>query len=211
MAAQAFAEPGHALARLRTALYRLLKLPEPLSPPPSSPMLPVPEPAASPVTSWQVITSVAEDGAEPTVTVRRFPAAVAGHDADRADSATAFTHLACADDERDRRVAESASVVVRRRPTTTVVAALRWIEGMLAELPGSLLAASAVHGGHCLVGLRDGRTVEVTTTGPALDPGLPAAVVYACLRAGIPLDDTPVTLWIGDLRDEDVTLRLRPA
>ncbi len=211
VAARAFAEPGHALARLRTALYRLLKLPEPPSPPPSSPMLPVPDPAASPVTSWQVVTGVTEDGAEPTVTVRRFPAAVAGHEAERPDSATAFTHLACTDDERDRRVAESASVVVRRRPATTAVAALRWIEGMLAELPGSLLAAAGVHGGHCLVGLRDGRTVEVTATGPALDPGLPAAVVYACLRAGIPLDDIPVTLWIGDLRDEDVTLRLRPA
>jgi hypothetical protein len=213
VAEQAFAEPGQALARLRAALYRLLKLPEPPSTPPSPLVLPVPvpDPPASPVTSWQVITGITGGGAAPTVTVHRFPAAVAAYDAGRPDSAVSFTHLACADDERDHRLTESASVLIRRDPASTTVGALRWIGDTLAQLPGSLLAASAVGAGCCLVGLRDGRTVEVTATGPALDPGLPAAVVYACLRAGIPLEDTPVRLRIGGRRDEDVTLRLRPA
>lgn len=211
VAEHAFAESGHALARLRTAVYHLLKLSEPPSPPPSPLALPVPDPPASPVTSWQVSTGVTGDGEEPTVTVCRFPAAVSAHDAAVPRSPVSFTHLACTDDERDRRLAESASVLILLRPASTAVGALRWIEDTLTRLPGCLLAASGVRGNGCLVGLRDGRTVEVTATGPALDPGLPAAVVYACLRAGLRLNGTLVTLRIGDLRDEDVILRLRPA
>lgn len=211
VAAQAFAEPGHALARLRSALYRLLKLPEPSSPPPCALVLPVPDPPAAPVTSWQVTTAVTDDGTAPAVTVRRFPAIATAYGEAAPDSATLFTHLACADDERDRRLTESASVLVRRHPAPTAVEALRWIENTLAQLPGSLLAASLVRGGGCLVGLRDGRVVEAAVTGPALDPGLPAAVVHSCLLAGHPLDDAQVTLRIGDMRDEDVVLRLRPA
>ena len=211
VAAQAFAEPGHALARLRTALYHLLKLPEPPSPPPAPLVLPDPDPAAAPITSWQVTTGVTGESTAPTVTVRRIPATVTAYDRTPPDSAALFTHLACADDERDLRLAESASVLVRRRAASTSVGALRWIEDTLARLPGSLLAASAVRGGGCLIGLREGRLVEAVATGPALDPGLLAAVVYACLSAGLPLDGAQVTLRIGDMRDEDVVLRLRPA
>ncbi|MEU5837275.1 hypothetical protein ABZ820_26895 [Streptomyces diacarni] len=207
---QAFAEPGHALARLRTALYRLLKLPEPSSLPPTPPVLPVPDPPAAPVTSWQVTTGITEDTATPTVTVRRFPATVTAYGTTPPETAALFTHLACADDERDRRLTESASVLVRRRPASVTIEALRWIGNTLAELPGSLLAASAVSGGGCLVGLRDGRVVEAAATGRALDAGLPAAVVYALLRAGLSLDDAQVALRIGDSRNEDVLLRLRP-
>ncbi|MER7875895.1 hypothetical protein ABTY63_20410 [Streptomyces solisilvae] len=211
VAKDAFADPGHALARLRAVVYRLLKLPEPGSPSPSSLALSIPDPPAWSVTSWRVTTGVAGDGAEPTVTVRRFPAAVSAHDAAVPGCPVSFSHLACTDDERDHRLAESASVLIRRHPAATSIEAMRWIGDTLTRLPGSLLAASAVRGGCCLVGFRDGRTVEVSATGPAMDPGLPAAVVYGCLRAGIALDDTLVTLRIGDMREEDVILRLRPA
>ncbi len=209
VAAQAFAEPGHALSGLRTALYGLLKLPEPSTPPPVPLVLPVPEPPATPITSWQVTTDVTGGGAAPAVSVRRVPAAVSAYDTPRPDSPTRFTHLACADDERDHRLAESASVLVRRHPAPTPAGALRWVEDTLAQRPGSLLAASTVRGGACLVGLRDGRVAEAAVTGPVLDPGLSTAVVYACLRTGLPLDDAQVTLRIGDIRDEDVVLRLR--
>jgi hypothetical protein len=211
VAAEAFAEPGHALARLRTALYCLLKLPEPSSRPPSPLILPVPDPPASPVTSWQVTTEVAKNDATPSVTVHRIPATVTAYGKPLPESDTLFTHLVCTDDERDRRLTESASALVRQHPAPTSVEALRWIENTLAEQTGSLLAASAVRGGICLVGLRDGRVVEASVTGPVPDPGLPAAVVYACLRAGLPLDSAQVALRIGGLRDEDVVLRLRPA
>lgn len=211
VAARAFSEPGHALARLRTALYRLLKLPEPSSPPPAPLLLPDPDPPLAPITSWQVTTGVTGNSTAPAISVRRIPAAVTAYGTTPPDSATLFTHLACADDERDPRLTESASVIVRRQAAPTAVGAVRWTEDTLAQLPGSLLAASAMRGGGCLVGLRDGTFVETASTGPAPDPGLHAAVVYACLRAGLPLDDAQVTLRIGGMRDEDVILRLRPA
>ena len=207
IAAHAFAEPGHALARLRTALYNLLKLPEPSSPPPLSPLLPVPNPPTAEVSSWQVTTETAKD----VVTVRRFPAAVAAYGTTPPDDATRITHLTCTDDERDRRLTESASTLVRRHPAPTETGALRWIADTLAGFPGSLLAASAVQGGGCLVGLADGRVVEASVTGPAPDPGLPAAVVHALLCAELPLDGAQLTLRIDGVRDEDVVLRLRPA
>ncbi|MEV5983944.1 hypothetical protein AB0L85_02890 [Streptomyces sp. NPDC052051] len=222
IAARAFAEPGHALARLRTAVYELLKLPEPRTAPPISPVLPVPDPPGAPVTSWQVTTDVTGDDEAPTVTVRRIPATVSAYGPTPPDSPTRFTHLACADDERDPRLTESASVVVRPRPAPTTTGALRWIEDTLTRLPGSLLATSAVRGGGCLVGLRDGRVVEATVTGRGTDPGLPAAVVHALLCTGLELDDAQVTLRTGDIGsiddtgdiggigDEDVVLRLRP-
>jgi hypothetical protein len=209
VARQAFAEPGQALARLRTDLYQLLKLPEPSSPPPSAAALPFPEPPAAPVTSWQVTTEVVTDDGQPAVVVRRFPASVRSPGG--ADGPQSFAHLACTDAERDPRLAESASVVLHHRPAPTTISALHWIRDTLARLPGCLLAASAVRGGGCLVGLGDGRVVEVAVTGPVPDPGLPAAVVYACLRAGLPLHDAFVTVRTGDLRAEDAVLRLRPS
>ncbi|MGP2441466.1 hypothetical protein [Streptomyces sp. JW3] len=211
VADRAFAEPGHALARLRAVLYRLLKLPEPASPPPSALMLPITDPPLSPVTSWQATTVVTEEGEEVSVSLSRFPAAVCGFDEARPVPPGSFTHLACTSEERDRRLAESASVLVRSRRAATSVEALRWIRNTLAQLPGSLIAASAVRQGVCLVGLRDGRVVEASATGPAGDPGLSATVVYACLRAGHPLDGSRVTLRVGGVRDEDVVLRLRSA
>ncbi|NUS13599.1 MAG: hypothetical protein HOY69_19720 [Streptomyces sp.] len=208
---QAFAEPGHALARLRGAVYRFLELPEPPSPPPAPLALPAPDASAAPVTSWLVTTAVTAEGDAPAVAVRRVPAAVAAYETAGPDTGISFTHLASADDERDHRLAESASVLLRSSPAATAVEALQWIGDRLDQLPGSLLAASAVRGGGTLVGLRDGRIVEAAATGPAHDAGLPAAVVYACLRIGLPCDGAVVTLRVGERRGEDVVLRLRPA
>ncbi|GAB2894791.1 hypothetical protein [Streptomyces mayteni] len=210
IARRAFFEPGQALARLRAALYRLLRLPEPGSPPPSPPSLPVAEQPVAPVTAWRVTTRVSLTGERPTVEVCRYPAAVSAAGEQNDDPPDAFTHLACADDERDRRRAHDASVLVLRAPAPTAVAAARRIRSALAELPGALLAACAVRDGGCLVGLKDGRLVTADATGPATDAGLPAAVVYACLRAGLPLTDSLVTLRVGRLREQDVALRLRP-
>ncbi|MFJ5266722.1 hypothetical protein ACIQAC_40345 [Streptomyces sp. NPDC088387] len=211
VADQAFAEPGRTLAGLRAVLYRLLRLPEPASPAPSALMLPVADLPVSPVTSWQVNTVVAGAGEEISVTVLRFPAAVCAFDETLPGSFRSFTHLACTTDESDPRLSGSASVLVRSAQAGTVVEALRWIRDTLAEFPGSLLAASAVRQGGCLVGLRDGRVVEVAATGVAGDPGLLAAVIYACLRTGHPLDDSQVLLRVGGGREHDVVLRLRPS
>ncbi|MFE1310354.1 hypothetical protein [Streptomyces sp. NPDC058755] len=212
VARRAFADPGNALARLRAAVYELLNLPEPASAPPPDLLLPAPEPTARPATSSLVVTEVSEEGGGPVVTVRRFPAAARAHVQGDLESTQplSFTHLACSDGERDRRLLESASIVERTDRADSAAEALRWIRATTAELPGSLLAACAVRGGSHLVGLRDGRVVEVAVTGPPIVPGLAAAVVYACLRQGRSLADALLTLRIGRVRDEDVVLRLRP-
>jgi hypothetical protein len=211
VAGHAFAEPGQALARLRTAVYRFLDLSEPPAPSPGPLALPLPDAPAAPVTSWLVTTAVSVAGDAATVHVSRSPAAVAAHAAAGPESAAAITHLACTDEERDLRLTESASVLLRRRPAPTAADALRWIGDRLAHLPGSLLAASALREGGVLVGLRDGRVVEANATGPAPDAGLPAAAVYACLLAELPLHEALVTLRVGGRQDAAVALRVRSA
>ncbi|WP_406347060.1 hypothetical protein [Streptomyces sp. NBC_00648] len=206
VAGRAFSDSGQALARLRTALYQLLRLREPPSRPPAALTLLPPDPPSAAVTSWRVTTAVSEGAGRPVVTVRRFPAPLRD---DWAEGPGPYVHLACTDEERDPRLAESASVVVRARPAVTVATALDWIRDSLTRLPGSHLAATGVReaGAGWLIGLRDGRVVEAAATGSALDAGLLAAAVYGCLRAGHPLDDITVTLRVGGPRDTDVRLR----
>ncbi|MFF1480814.1 hypothetical protein ACFVYD_25255 [Streptomyces sp. NPDC058301] len=208
VARRAFSDSGQALARLRTALYQLLRLPEPPSRPPAPLTLLPPDPPSAPVTSWLVTTAVRADAGQPVVAVQRFPAAV---QEDWAEGSGPYVHLACTDEERDPGLAESASVVVRARPAATAAAARGWIQDALARLPGSGLAATGVQGSDAgaLIGLRDGRVVEAAATDSALDAGVAAAAVYGCLRAGHPLDDTLVTLRVGGPGDADAVLRLR--
>lgn len=203
----AFAETGQALARLRTALYHLLKLTEPASAPPPVLSLPRPDAQTDTVTSWTVESAaVPDETGRWVVAVRRHPAAVSST---HGEESGAFLHLACDEEERDHQLVESASVVLCHHPLSTAVSALAWIRDTLGRFPGCQLAATALGRGGCLVGLRDGQIVETTVTGPAVDPGLPAAVVYTCLRDGLPLDDTFVSLRIGNVREEDVGLRLK--
>jgi hypothetical protein len=157
-----------------------------------------------------VITEVHEEDGQPTVTVVRFPAAVAGPGGPVVDDTTSVSHLMCTDGERDGRVSASASVIVRSRTEPTAPGALRWVRDTLDRLPGSLLAVSDVQGRTCLAGFRDGPVVEASGTGALGDPQLLAAVVYACFRAGLPLDDRAVTVRTGDRPAEDVVLRVRP-
>ncbi|WP_344960636.1 hypothetical protein [Streptomyces thioluteus] len=206
VAGRAFADPGSAHARLRTALYRLLRLPEPSSAP-SAPRLPPASVEAAVVSSWTVETTVA-GSEEPVITVRRHPTAAAG---DRAETGDAFVHLACdAERERDGRLTSSASVLVRRSPATTTAEARRRIRDTLDRHPGCLLATVPVRGGGSLTGVRGAAVVETTVTGAMADPGLEAAVVYTCLRAQLPLGDGFVTLRVGGT-EETVTVRALPS
>ncbi|MFF2652708.1 hypothetical protein [Streptomyces sp. NPDC058045] len=204
----AFAQAGQASARLRTALYRLLKLAEPGSAPPRARTLPHPDPPATDVTSWTVESTAVRGGdGQWTVAVRRYPAAVSCARGESTE-VDVYLHLACDEEERDRQLTESASVLVCRRPARTTVGAIGWLRDTLSRFPGCRLAATALGKGCFLVGLADGRIVEATVTGPAVDPGLPAAVVYTCLRAGLRWDGVFVTVRIG-AREEDIGLRLR--
>lgn len=209
IADRAFADPGEALTRLRACVYQLMGQPEPTAAPPPVLAPPLPEPVGAAVTSWVVTTSVVESvTGHPIVTLRRRPAAAC---ADIDEAPDTYVHLACDIQERDGRLTQSASVLVRRTSPDTASAAVRWVRDTLDRFPGSLLTAASVRGGTTVVGLRDGRVVEATATGSlGDDPGLAAAVVYSCLRAGLVLDDTVATLRIGDVREEDVVVRLRP-
>ncbi|WP_446047455.1 hypothetical protein [Streptomyces olivaceus] len=206
----AFSAPGRARARLRTVLYGLMELPEPAPTAPPVQALPCPSPPEpTVVTSWTVDSTAGSDGAGHwVITVHRRPAAVS---TPFDEGTEVFRHLACAEEERDRQLTESASVITRSRHTPRAVGALSWIRDTLGRFPGCRIAAASLGRNSCLVGLRDGRTVETTVTGPAVDPGLPAAVVYTFLREGLPLDDTLVALRVGEARREDVGLRLRPS
>lgn len=162
------------------------------------------------LTSSLVITEVGEEGFGPVVTVRRFPAAARAHvqvDLERAQLLS-FTHFGCSDGERDRRLLESASVVERTDRAGSAAEALRWIRATAAELPGSLPAACAVRGGGHLVGLRDGRvvgdrhrSVDRARARRGRRPRVPAPGPFPGRRVA--------ALRIGEVRDEDVALRLR--
>ncbi|WP_181009140.1 hypothetical protein [Streptomyces sp. SM11] len=206
----AFHQPGRALPRLRTALYDLLGLPEPVSTAPPEWFLAEPVESGAKATAWTVTTTGPAEGGPAAVTVRRQPAAVWREADDPGEDATAgrFRHLACDEREPDRRLLESASVLLCGAPVRSAAAGVRWIGETLNRLPGCRLAAASLAGGGALVGLRDGRIVEAAVTGPARDPALPAAAVYALLRAAAPFDDTMVTVRVGGYA-EDVALRLR--
>ncbi|MFI2613490.1 hypothetical protein [Streptomyces sp. NPDC018584] len=228
---RAFDEPGTALTRLRTALYGLLRLEPPPTPPPAPLVLVPPGPLATDVTSWVVGTRIdTEEAGRTAVTVRRVPAAVgeAWSEEGEGDAGDGcFSHLSVRPgEERDQRLTESASVLVASDPAPTAAAARSWGCDALATWPGSLLAATALTSGDCLVVLRDGRTVlasaatgnfdpGLASTGAgnpdpgaasarvgSLDPGLVSAAVYTCLRAGRPPATGSVTLRVGAHRDD---------
>lgn len=222
VAARAFDEPGTSLSRLRTALYGLLRLEPPPAAPPTPLVLAAPGNSASPVASWMVGTHVSVEATGRTaVAVRRIPAAVTVNDADTIADADAdadadvqsegeehFSHLSVRpDEERDRRLTESASVLLGSAPSPTATAARHWVRDALARWPGSLLAATSLSSGDCMVALRDGRTVLARAGAGSTDPGLVAAVVYTCLRAGHLPAGGLVTVRTGDTHTD---IRLPP-
>ncbi|MFD4222752.1 hypothetical protein [Streptomyces griseus] len=206
----AFHQPGRALPRLRTALYGLLGLAEPVSTVPPEWFLAEPVATGTKATAWMVTTTGLPTDGPDAITVRRQPAAVRQEEDDPGEDETVgrFRHLACDEREPERRLLESASVILCGAPVRSAAAGVRWIGATLDRLPGCRLAAASLAGGGALVGLRDGRIVEAALTGPTRNPALPASAVYALLRAAAPLDDTMVTVRVG-ARAEDVALRLR--
>ncbi|MEU3712560.1 CDP-glycerol glycerophosphotransferase family protein [Streptomyces catenulae] len=228
LGAKALIAPGDALRRLRTAVYDLLRLELPERPAPLPRFAPEDPRPADPlpdITAVHITTEVHDTPDGPRVVLSRTPAAV-GHFADVGDPETApgiapgdeagspaagrspaatFRHLSCSDLERDRELTENASVLVRDAVAGSVAVADRWMADTLSRYPGCLLASAAVGDSGCRVGLRDGRTV--TATLPDDRPGamVAAALVYALLRSGRPLEAADFTL--GDLAG-DVDLRV---
>ncbi|MFW5416794.1 hypothetical protein J0910_09250 [Nocardiopsis sp. CNT-189] len=183
-AGHAFAHPGEGAERLRGLLYRLIGLSPP--PGPQGPLRtsPPPEPETRPVTSFEVVTRVCEDGR--AVAAERFPAAVRRP----ADTPGAVRHLAAWDTEPDVALARSASVVLRSpAPAADDRTGAEWAADALAHHPGALFASAPEDGG-CTAHLRDGRTVAVRVLPGGLRPPdlCPlSALVYTLLRAGSPV------------------------
>ncbi|MFI7100303.1 CDP-glycerol glycerophosphotransferase family protein [Streptomyces sp. NPDC050161] len=224
---RALVAPGRALQRLRAVVYDLLRLAlsEPSSPlPRPAPDDPVPADHQPDITAVFVTTRVGDTPAGPQVTVRRTPASVAHFTA--ADDATTdgittdidyggdptgtegtFRHLSCSDRERDRRLPESASVLIRETPAATVTAADRWATATLSRYPGCRIAAAEIESGGCRIRLHDGRAVDVSATGSMRDAAVLAAAVYALLRSGRPLTNTIIGIRAG-ARTEDADLSL---
>ncbi|MFJ2626897.1 CDP-glycerol glycerophosphotransferase family protein [Streptomyces sp. NPDC087532] len=197
--ARAFAEPDAALSLLRDLVYDLIGLPAQKHLPPRSPRaFPLPPPAVTRVRSLIVHTEVERDATgDVHVRVRRFPAALAE---EPAEGESSFWHLACDIDEPDTRLTDSASVICAIAGLVASEAAAESVARLLSDFPGARIVALSQENG-CLVGLRDGRTVRVTTpNGAFTSPGTAAAAVYACLRGGLPLHDTMLYLWHGPRR-----------
>ncbi|WP_018553715.1 MULTISPECIES: hypothetical protein [unclassified Streptomyces] len=198
--AAAFAEPGQALPRLRELFYDLLDLPRPKQPGRGARAFPLPSPSplldATGTRSLMVHTSLVRDpDGEPRMDVRRFPAALA---TETAEGEAAFWHLACDVDEPDTRLTESATVICAGSEVLSPAAARQRVSALLADFPGARIAAVPGEDGHCVVGVRDGRAVHVgTAEEPGPDPGTAAAAVYVCLRLGMPLDGTAMTVVHG--------------
>ncbi|MGW1838026.1 CDP-glycerol glycerophosphotransferase family protein [Streptomyces sp. NPDC002067] len=220
LGAKALVAPGHALRRLRTAVYGLLGLPERPAPLPRfAPETPCPADPLPDITAVHLTTEIRDTPAGPRVNIRRTPAAV-GHFADTAgpeattgtageadardDSPSAgplpfgdtFRHLSCSDLERDRELPENASVLVRDTAAASAADADRWSADVFSRYPGSLLTSTAVAGAGCRVGLRDGRTVVSSLAEDRHGAMITAALVYALLRSGRPLGT--VTFTLGD-------------
>ncbi|GAA3851538.1 hypothetical protein [Streptomyces sedi] len=209
----AFAEPGSAVSRLRSAVYRLLDLAEPPSPPPRG-TVSVSGPRATEVRSWLVTTSLSTREGHTVVTTRRHPApAVEAHEEAYEGVVPEHgpvRHLASREDEPDERLVESASVVLGEEAARDERAAGDWIAATLRRLPGSLAAAVALASpGRHLVGLRDGRLVEASGDLGPEETGLVAALVYALLRAEA-TPDGPFLLRSTPRRVRPVRLRISP-
>lgn len=204
IAERAFAEQGQAMDRLRTVVYGLLGLAEPTEPPPVR-SFPLPQVQRTAVTSMSVSVRVAASASGWTLAVERRPASVAQRLEEAPDE---FRFLACDAEESDPRILLNASAVVQRAAADRA-SALLGTRRILDTCPGSLIAATAAGpAGPFLARLRDGRIVEVSGDPLPGDPGVAAAAVYACLRAGIPLDGARLTVRVGATGAHGLSLRL---
>ncbi|GAA2115940.1 hypothetical protein GCM10009802_16150 [Streptomyces synnematoformans] len=225
VAARAFQAPGKAQSLLRTALYGLLRLPEPAWEPPRLPPFPRPRaeprdppPASLPPgdpppgdTAAVVRTTVSGAADGHTVSVARYPAAAASrHPGDHAapEGPYAFRHLSCEIRDGRSAAAERASVLTRPGAARGTHAAARAARALLDDFPGGLVAGVPTTGGTHVVAVRDAAAVEVAVTGPPVDAGVAAAVAYARLRCGVPLPGTADLSFAG--RTEDVLLTPLP-
>ncbi|WP_155351038.1 hypothetical protein [Acrocarpospora pleiomorpha] len=163
----------------RRVVYRLIDLPVPPGPVVPSPL---PEPYGERLTPSAFLARVRFTPGG--VDIKRYPAAA------RLDDAGPDPYLVVDIEELDRRLVESAAIIVGRgqRPG--------WAEDTLRRYPGC--AATALADDHqVLMTIRDGPELLLSAT-PDLDPAILPCVVHAWLAMGHRLDDLfALTISVG--------------
>lgn len=166
---QALGMRGQAMANLRAALYGLLALPPPATPPRLRP-IPLPEVQRREISALVVEGTISGD----VIELARHPATV---ERDHLDD----PHLLVTEHEVDRRLLNSASAFARR---ATLPRPGVWAERALADHPGATIAVSAIDRTRSFVRLRDGRTLVAS----GADATISASAIYLMLAMGRPPD-----------------------
>ncbi|PZG40964.1 hypothetical protein C1I98_22255 [Spongiactinospora gelatinilytica] len=184
--------------RLRRLAYDLMDFPPPG---PAVPVTPLPEPAAEQVRPGALlVTAAVEPGG--VIALRRYPAAPPR---DPAADGPLDAHLVTWADELDRRLLESAAIIMREGD------APGWADEVLRRHPGCFMTAAITGERTATLTLRHGERLTVTGS-PGLDAGHLPSAVYAWLVAGHPAKAlrAGATVRLGD-RHAEITLIDSPA
>jgi hypothetical protein len=206
LAERTFAHPTTSTARLRSALYDLLKLTEPAEAPRVR-AFPAPRLPRTRITSTLVSAHWAPSPGR-VLTLERVPAAVS---APRRERPGEILFLASEQEEADAALLHNASVVLVREPQPQ-----RWAHQSAREAltacPGATVAAVATVEGTVCVAVFDGRTIEAAASTPVTDPFAAAAAVYVCLREGVDVEKEAVRLTVAmtPVRSHTFTLSTSP-
>ncbi|WP_345496012.1 hypothetical protein [Nocardia callitridis] len=189
LADQVFEHRGASQTRARTVMYELLNL----TPPPWSPLVPVPEhPEPLPGTVPRAFRVAVEidhrSGEHRTLTLRRYPAIL-----DNPAEHQHGNHLVVASNEPDERLAQNAAIVVADT-SMTVDTAYDWAAETLGELPGCRIAAAASDDGTLFALLRDGRTISARAIDAPCDPHVLASALHYHLSNQAQGDTSPTLL-----------------
>lgn len=186
LAADTFANSGHAATALRDVVYELLSLAPPGEPVPVY-RVADPDVTPRPVTAYTVH---AEHVDSDTLALRRYPRSV--HRWRRVGGEpNDLQHLVVDEQERDTVLPDNASVVTRR---VVLPDAEQWCAAALHRHPGSSLAVAATDQG-CVAVLRTGTTLTVQAAEP-VDPMALASVAYVSWRTDRMTEHT-CTLRLG--------------
>jgi hypothetical protein len=187
-----FAHRGHAIARLGTTVYRLLRLTPPDT---TAPTHPVPVPTLTRRTPAGLVVRatvgrLADNHV--TVVVHRTPAAV--HERWNTDPRP--VHLVAHIDD-DLPVVQSAAVVVADEPAATVDTARAWASRTLARLPGARIASAATTD-RIVLRIRPDIEVHLVPRTAGIDQAAWASAVHACVVSGVKLIEIDrITLRAG--------------
>lgn len=156
---------GQALENLSATMYDLMRL----TPPSAKPRI---RPLPPPVPRGRAVSALLVDGSVEgeRIVLERYPAE-AEHDL------LDDPHLLVDDREVDRRLLESAAIIVRRAPAEEPEG---WVRDTFSRHPGAMTAAVALDDSRCLVALADGGRFKVS----GADVSVCASAIYVQMAAG---------------------------